>query len=55
MAATSLEDAPTRVEIEEAMTHVVATIRRMPIHWTDKRAALHDQLDGLLEDWQASQ
>jgi len=43
----------TRAELEEAMTHVLATLRRMPSHWTDKRAALHGELDELLTQHEA--
>ena len=42
----------TRADIEEAMAHVVATLHRMPGHWTDRRAVLHAKLDALLTDWQ---
>lgn len=44
-------DQTTRVELEEAMTNIVATLRRMPAHWVDRRAALHKKLDALLGDW----
>ena len=42
----------TRAELEEAMTHVLASLRRLPSRWTDKRAALHAELDDLLGEWQ---
>ena len=45
-------DETTRAELEEAMTNVVATLHRMPAHWTDKRAGLHHKLDAMLTDWQ---
>lgn len=45
------DDTP-RSELEEAMINVVATLHRMPAHWTSRRAALHEKLDALLEDWQ---
>lgn len=44
----------TRPDLEEAMAHVLATLRRMPSHWTDKRAALHSELDDLLVEWEAA-
>lgn len=47
-----ITDDTTRAELEEAMHNVVATLHRMPAHWTDRRAALHAKLDALLEDWQ---
>ena len=36
------------------MHNVVATLHRMPSHWTDKRARLHAKLDELLGDWLAA-
>ncbi|WP_294567594.1 hypothetical protein [uncultured Arthrobacter sp.] len=47
-----ITDTTTRPELEEAMAHIVATLHRMPAHWTDRRAALHETLDALLTDWQ---
>lgn len=47
-----ITDDTTRAELEEAMANIVATLHRMPSHWTDRRAALHAKLDALLEDWQ---
>ena len=47
-----ITDDTTRAELEEAMANVVATLHRMPAHWTDKRAGLHAKLDTLLDDWQ---
>lgn len=49
-----LPDDATRADLEEAMAHVVATLHRMPAHWTDRRADLHGHLDVLLWDWQAA-
>lgn len=43
----------TRAELEEAMAHVLASLRRLPSHWTDKRAALHGELDALLTQHEA--
>ena len=39
-------------ELEEAMAHILATLRRLPSHWTDSRAALYAELDDLLGEWQ---
>ena len=36
-------------EIREAITHLAATARRMPDHWLDKRAAMHDRINVLLD------
>ena len=50
--ALVITDDTSRAELEEAMANVVATLHRMPAHWTDKRTALHAKLDAMLEDWQ---
>lgn len=42
----------TRLDLEEAMAHLVATLRRLPTHYTDKRAELHGEIDLLLSEWQ---
>lgn len=47
-----ITDDTTRAELEEAMANVVATLHRMPAHWTDRRATLHARLDAMLEDWE---
>lgn len=47
-----ITDETTRAELEEAMTNIVATLHRMPAHWTDRRAGLHAKLDHMLEDWE---
>ena len=49
-----ITDDTTRAELEEAMANVVATLSRMPSHWTDKRAALHAKIDAMLVDWEAA-
>lgn len=49
-----VRDDTTRAELEEAMANVVATLHRMPAHWTDRRAKLHAKLDELLGDWLAA-
>lgn len=41
----------TRADLEEAMSNAVDTLRRMPSHWTDRRAELHRKIDGLLDAW----
>ena len=46
-----ITDDTTRAELEEAMANVVGTLHRMPVHWTERRAALHAKLDAMLEDW----
>ena len=47
-----IKDDTTRAELEEAMANIVATLHRMPAHWTDRRASLHAKLDVMLEDWE---
>jgi hypothetical protein len=44
-------DDTTREEIEVALAHVTDTLRRMPEHWVDRRAKLHETIDALLTDW----
>lgn len=43
----------SRPDLEEAMSHVLASLRRLPSHWTDRRAALHAELDALLTEHEA--
>jgi len=45
----------TRAELEEDMANIVGTLHRMPTHWTDRRAALHHQLDTMLDQWQKAE
>lgn len=52
MTVIRITDETTRAELEEAMANVVATLHRMPSHWTDRRAALHAKLDAMLADWE---
>jgi hypothetical protein len=47
-------EAPLCTELEEAMTNVVATLKRMPAHWEDRRAGMHRKLNDLLDQWQAA-
>lgn len=54
MTAIRITDETTRAELEEAMANVVATLHRMPAHWTDRRASLHAKLDAMLADWEAA-
>lgn len=44
----------TRAEIEEAIRHHRETLRRMPNHWTDRRASIHNTLNDLLTLWQTA-
>ena len=49
-----IKDDTTKAELEEAMANVVATLHRMPAHWTDRRASLHAKLDAMLSDWETA-
>ena len=42
-------DLTTLDEIREALTHLAHTAMRMPAHWHDKRAALHERINTLLD------
>lgn len=43
-------DAPTtRAEIEAAIVEHNRTLARMPSHWDDRRASLHDKINHLLD------
>ena len=52
MSIVHATDATPRSELEEAMTHVMASLHRMPLHWTERRAKLHEKLNALLDDWE---
>ena len=45
-------DILTRAEIEEAIHGHLATLRRMPAHWVDRRGDLHERINTLLYLWQ---
>lgn len=43
-------DQPTtRAEIEAAIVEHNRTLSRMPAHWADRRASLHDKINALLD------
>lgn len=48
-------DEITPAEIIEAIEHANRTLKRMPRHWTDRRAAVHATLNGLLDDLEKAQ
>ena len=52
MSTTAEAPPPLCAELEEAMTNIVATLRRMPAHWVDRRAEYHSRLDVLLTQWE---
>lgn len=44
---------PTRAELVEALTHHAATLKRMPAHWTERRASVHAKVNDLLDQLEA--
>lgn len=54
MTTIRITDDTTRAELEEAITSHRETLRRMPAHWTDRRAAIHAKIDAMLDDWEAA-
>lgn len=38
----------SKAELAEAITNLAATAARLPIHFTEKRAVLHDRINVLL-------
>lgn len=46
-------DLPTRAELVEALTYLASTASRIPIHWTDRKAAIHKQIDKRLTELEA--
>lgn len=50
-AVTITEDDVSRTEIESAIRDHVLTLKRMPAHWTDRRASIHASIDVLLDQW----
>lgn len=42
-------------ELSESIAHLRADRDRLPIHWTDKRDALDDQIGELISTWLAFQ
>ena len=46
---TATVDHADRLELTEAITHLAATAARMPAHWVDRKAMLHDRINELLD------
>ena len=40
----------TDTEIRECITHLAADASRLPVHFTDKRAKIHREIDTLLTE-----
>lgn len=41
-----------REELAEAITHLGATAARIPIHWVERKALMHQRINDLLDLWQ---
>ena len=46
---TTTVDHPTRDELTEAITHLAASSARLPAHWVDRKATLHERINELLD------
>lgn len=44
-----LPDEETALDIREALTHLAHTASRVPTHWVDRKADLHDKMNDLLD------
>ena len=40
-------------ELREAIAHLAATAARIPAHWTDRKQAIHDQINQRLTELEA--
>ena len=49
-----LVEVSTPDETREALTHLAHTAMRMPAHWTDRRAVIHERMNELLDLLDAS-
>ncbi len=45
-----MTDETSATELREAITNLAATLSRMPAHWTERRAVLHERINGLLDE-----
>ncbi len=46
-----INDQSTRPEIALAIAALMTKMRRLPAHWVDQRAAISDEVDGLVDLW----
>lgn len=47
------DDPPvTKAEIEEAIRYHRGHLAKMPAHWVDRRASVHDTINRLLYQWE---
>lgn len=51
MTILRVTDASTRGEIEAAIVELRAKVERMPAHWADRRQAVADEIDDLVDQW----
>jgi hypothetical protein len=51
--ATQVTEPVTREELTEALRHLASTAARIPIHWTDRKAAIHALIDQRLTELEA--
>lgn len=49
-AIVRVDDATTKAELEEAITHLNETAKRLPKHWVDRKTAVHDRINALLDE-----
>jgi hypothetical protein len=43
----------TREELCEAITNMARTASRLPVHWTERKAKLHQRINDMLSDLEA--
>jgi hypothetical protein len=48
-----VSDETTREELCEAITNMAHTASRLPAHWTDRRAKMHERINMLLDELDA--
>ena len=46
-----ITDDSTRADLAEAIAHLRTKQRRMPEHWTDRRAEVGEEIDELVAAW----
>jgi hypothetical protein len=43
----------TREELREAITNMARTASRLPAHWAERKATLHERINGMLDQLEA--
>jgi hypothetical protein len=46
-------DETTREELCEAITNMARTASRLPAHWAERRATLHERINAMLDQLEA--